>query len=50
MTQAALYNHTATLLKDGRVLVTSGQTMATGLFPNSADVVSAEIYDPSTGR
>ena len=50
MTQAALYNHTATLLKDGRVLVTGGQTMATGLFPNSADVVSAEIYDPSTGR
>ena len=55
MTQAVLYNHTATLLEDGRVLVTGGQTTERaqrGIAdspPPPAGVVSAEIYDPSTG-
>jgi len=35
--------HTATTLADGRVLVVGGQM-------SSADVGSAEIYDPSTGQ
>ena len=56
MTQAVLFHHTATLLEDGRVLVTGGQTTGsessqvtiTGFPPNG--VVTAEIYDPSTGR
>ncbi len=54
MTQAVLYNHTATLLEDGRVLVTGGQTAGSGTWPPPrpppTGVVSAEIYDPSTGR
>ena len=54
MTQAVLYNHTATLLEDGRVLVTGGQTAGSGTWPPPrpppTGVVSAEIYDPSTDR
>ena len=51
MTQAVLYNHTATLLEDGRVLVTGGQTSRrSSQFSLPPAVASAEIYDPSTGR
>ena len=51
MTQAVLYNHTATLLEDGRVLVIGGQTSRrSSQFSLPPAVASAEIYDPSTGR
>ena len=55
MTQPVLYNHTATLLEDGRVLITGGHTTESAqrgimdLPPPPTGVVSAEIYDPSTG-
>ena len=49
MTQPVLYGHTATLLEDGRVLVTGGGHGVFDIF-GYAGVVSAEIYDPSTGR
>src|SRR2546430_822815 len=38
----ARWDHTATLLPNGQVLVAGGQT-------NSRDFASAELYDPATG-
>ena len=40
---AARWSHTATLLRDGRVLVTGGYSASTTIIP------SAEIYDPVSG-
>jgi len=49
--KAARASHTATLLKDGKVLVAGGD----GIFfngvqnPNILSLISAEIFDPNTG-
>ncbi|WP_164002354.1 Kelch repeat-containing protein [Pyxidicoccus caerfyrddinensis] len=40
---AARYSHTATLLKDGRVLVSGGQNLA------GSALALAEVYDPTSG-
>jgi hypothetical protein len=42
---ASRYDHTATLLADGRVLVAGGPQ----LFRNTDDPPTAELYDPATG-
>ena len=51
------YGHSATLLKDGRVLIAGGFTDASGLFlgiPYSGEgrgvTATAELYDPATGE
>ena len=51
------YGHTATLLKDGKVLIAGGFTDASGLFlgipgPGEARGITgtAELYDPVTGQ
>lgn len=46
-------NHTATVLRDGRVLIVGGSLLACDDFfscPGASDIhASAEIYDPATG-
>jgi hypothetical protein len=43
------YNHTATLLSDGRVLILGGETTE-DLGTGNDQVGWAEVYDPATGR
>lgn len=43
------YNHTATLLSDGRVLILGGETTE-DLGTGNDQVPWAEVYDPATGR
>jgi len=45
---SARFSHTATLLSNGKVLVTGGST--TGYFAGEASLSLAEIFDPTTGK
>lgn len=45
----ARYNHTATLLRDGRVLVAGGVARAAGTTSVATPLTSVELYDPRTG-
>ena len=45
----ARYNHTATLLQDGRVLILGGET-TDDLGTGNDQVGEAEVYDPATGQ
>lgn len=42
-------SHTATLLRDGRVLIVGGQRGLNRCCPNFEALRTAEIYDPGTG-
>jgi WD40 repeat protein len=46
----ARQQESATLLKDGRVLVVGGPDVVAGLSTNLAADPSAELYDPATGK
>lgn len=47
--QISRFNHTATVLQDGRVLILGGQTTE-DLGTGNDQVAAAEVYDPATGQ
>jgi Galactose oxidase, central domain len=46
---AARWGHTATLLPNGRVLITGGADLTGGFDTSSNNLASAELYDPASG-